>query len=96
MVVRNLYHGQTSIICVKTEKPLLSFARVTSLISDFMAYFKNCFLKYKCCCSSALLQAQAYIPCILLLVLLLLFGGEAACSGTESCSHVVKVVVKRK
>lgn len=96
VVARNFYHGQTSIICVKTEKPLLSFARVTSSISDFTAYFKNCFLNYKCCCSSALLQAQAYIPCILLLlVLLLLFGGEAACSGTESCSHVLKVVVKR-
>lgn len=56
-----------------------------------MAYFKNYFLKFKFCCSSAFLSAQVYIPPI---VLLLLFGGEATCSGTESCSDVVKWLSK--
>jgi len=87
VLVRNFYPGQSINVCVKTEKPLLAFARVAFLISDFTAYFKNCFLSYRCCCSSALLCAQAYIPCILLL---LLFGGEATCSGTRRRSDVGK------
>lgn len=63
MVLRNFCLGQDT-VCVKTEKPLLSVARITFLVSDFVILLIIAFLNADAAAVTALLCVQVYIPCV--------------------------------